>query len=335
VAKVGQQLGVRYVVEGSIRRASKRVRVTAQLIDAATGNHVWAERYDRDLEDIFAVQDDVVQSIVAALAERVSAAEVERMTRRPITDMAVYDLILRAHHQLGIWTNESYMKARELLHVAVELDPNCAQAHGMLSWCCVFLNWFEGELESSLDVAMESARQALSLDPHCVEAHFGLGWIYLLSAEHDTALHHFETAVKLNPNNADTILHLGYCRAMLGDPQAGLETIGQSLRLNPYHPDWYHESFGEVLYMAGSYKGAIEAFNRMGHKPPWSHGYLAASYAQLGRMDAARAAAQTFEDAAIEGFTVKDYIEMDLPMYREKAIKDHWLEGYRKAGLKV
>ncbi len=335
ISEVGRKLGVRYVVEGSVRRSGNRVRVTAQLIDATTGNHVWAERYDRDLEDIFAVQDAVVQAIVAALVQRVSAAEVERTRRRPATDLAVYDLILRAQHHMGIWTNEDYVNAQELLEKAVDLDPNCAQAYGTLAWCRAYLTWFEAESQVPGKTAFDAGRRALSLDPQIVEAHSGLGNAHLQAGEHEQALHHFETAARLNPNNAHVILQLGYCRAMVGDLEQGLKLLRRAMRLNPYHPDWYHESFGEALYMAGSYKGATEAFNRMGHKAPWSHGYLAASYAQLGRMDAARAAAQAFEDAAIEGFTVKDYIEMDLPMYREKAIKDHWLEGYRKAGLKV
>jgi TolB-like protein len=335
VSEVGRKLGVRYVVEGSVRRSGNRVRVTAQLIDAATGNHVWAERYDRDLEDIFAVQDEVVQAIVATLARQVSAAEVERATRRPIADMAVYDLILRAQHHIGVWTNEDYVTARELLRRAVELDPNCAQAHGTLAWCLVFLTWFEGEVESPLDAGIESAKRALRLDPQTVEAHAGLGHAYLMRGEHEPALHHFETAVRLNPNNANTILHLGYCRVLMGDPAAGVREMHRSMRLNPYHPDWYQESFGEALYMVHDYPGAVEAFNRMSHKPPWTHGYLAASFAQLGRLAEAVNEVQAFRDAAKAGYSAEDYIAMDLPMYGDPAIRDHWLEGYRKAGLAV
>ncbi len=335
VPEVGRKLGVRYVVEGSVRRSGNRVRVTAQLIDAATGNHVWAERYDRDLEDIFAVQDEVVQSIVATLAERVSAAEVERTTRRPIADMAVYDLILRAHHHMGIWTIEDYLKARDLLEKAVEIDPSCAQAHGTLAWCSAFVTWFEGEAEAPLNDAFESARRALSLDPQITEAHSGLGWAHLISGEQEQALHHFETVVRLNPNNANALCHLGYCRAVLGNTQGGLTLLRQAMRLNPYHPDWYQESLGEALYMARDYAAAVEAFNRMGQKPPWTHGYLAAGYAQLGRMDEARDEAQAFRDAAKEGYSAEDYIAMDLRMYRDQSIKDHWLEGYRKAGIEI
>ncbi len=107
------------------------------------------------------------------------------------------------------------------------------------------------------------------------------------------------------------------------------------MRLNPYHPDWYQESLGEALYMVRDYAAAVEAFNRMGQKPPWTHGYLAAGYAQLGRMDEARDEAQAFRDAAKEGYSAEDYIAMDLRMYRDQSIKDHWLEGYRKAGIEI
>ena len=335
VAEVGRKLGVRYVVEGSVRRSGNRVRVTAQLIDATTGNHVWAERYDRDLEDIFAVQDEVVQAIVATLAQQVSAAEVERTTRRPITDMAVYDLILQAHHHIGVWTEEDYLKAQGLLEKAVEIDPNCAQAYGTLAWCSVFLTWFEGDAEAPLQTAFDAGKRALSLDPQIVEAHTGLGHAHLLSGEHARALHLFETAVRLNSNNANGILHLGYCHVLMGNPETGLQEIRQALRLNPYHPAWYQESLGECLYMVRDHAGAVEAFNRMSHKAPWTHGYLAACYAQLGRMDEAREAVQAFRDAAKDGYSAEDYIRMDLPMYGDPSIKDHWLEGYRKAGLEI
>ncbi len=335
VSEVGRKLGVRYVVEGSVRRGGKRVRVTAQLIDAPTGNHVWAERYDRDLEDIFAVQDEVVQAIVATLAQKVSAAEVERTTRRPIADMAVYDLILRAQHHMGIWTGEDYLRARDLLEKAVEIDPNCAQAHGTLAWCRVFLTWFEGDLESPLDAAIESGKRALGLDPQGVEAHAGLGHAYLFKGMHEQALHHMETAVRLNPNNANAILHLGYCQALMGNPEAAVQEMRRAMRLNPYHPDWYRESYGEALYMVRDYAAAAESFNRMSHKAPWTHGYLAACYAQLGRLDEARNEVQAFRDSTKAGPTAEDYLEMDLPMYGDPAIRDHWLEGYRKAGIEV
>jgi TolB-like protein len=335
VSDVGRKLGVRYVVEGSMRRGGGRVRVTAQLIDAATGSHVWAERYDRDLEDIFAVQDEVVQAIVATLAQRVSAAEVERKRRRPVADLAVYDLILRAQYHMGIWTHEDYGKARDLLEKAVHLDPNCAQAHGTLAWCSAYLTWFEGESETPVKAAFDAGKRALSLDPRIVEAHSGLGHAYLLSGEHKQALHHYETAVRLNPNNANATCHLGYCRAMTGDLQEGLELLRRAMRLNPYHPDWYRECYGEGLYMTRDYAGAIEAFNRMSHKAPWTHYFIAACYAQLGRDSEAREEMRSFRNAAKQGYSAEDYIAMDLLIYGEESIKDHWLDGFRKAGLDV
>lgn len=335
VSEVGRKLGVRYVIEGSVRRSSRRVRVTAQLIDATTGNHVWADRYDRDLEDIFAVQDEVVRAIVATLAERVSAAEVERTTRRPIADMAVYDLILRAQHHMGIWTSDDYIRARKLLERAVELDPECAQAHGTLACCNVYLTWFEAELESPYGAAVKSGMRALSLDPQAAEGHAGLGNAYLFLGKHEQALHHLEAAVQLNPNNANAIMQLGYCHAFMGEPEMAVQEMLLAMRLNPYHPDWYRESYGEVLYMVRDYAGAIQAFNRMSHKAPWTHGYLAACYAQMDRLNEAWDEVRAYKDAAKEGYAAEDYIKLDLPTYKNPLIRDHWLEGYRKAGLKV
>jgi adenylate cyclase len=249
--------------------------------------------------------------------------------------MAVYDLILRAQHHMGIWTSEDYIKARDFLQRAVDLDPNCAQTHGTLAWCSAFVTWWEGEAAAPLKIAFDAGKRALSLDPQIAEAHTGLAWAHLMSGEHEQALHHFETAVRLNPNNANAVQHLGYCRAMLGDPEAGLNAMRQSMRLNPYHPDWYRESLGEVLYTVRDYAAAVEAFNHMSQKAPWTHYYLAATYAQLGRIAEARDEVQAFKDAAKEGYSAQDYIAMDLPMYGDPSIKDHWLEGYRKAGLEI
>ncbi len=122
---------------------------------------------------------------------------------------------------------------------------------------------------------------------------------------------------------------------MLGDPQEGLTLLRQAMRLNPYHPDWYQESFGELLYMTRDYEAAVEAFNRMSRKAPWTHYYLAACYAQLGRKDEARDELRAFRDTAKEGYSAEDYIAMDMPTFGDPAIMDHWLEGYRKAGLEI
>ncbi len=126
-----------------------------------------------------------MHSIVATLAEQISAAEFERLKRRPAANMAVYDLILRAYHHLGIWTKEDYLKAQELLQRAVDLDPDCAQAHAMLAWCCTFLMWFGGDEEALLKLALESGNRALKLDPRSSEAHSGLGWAHYMSGRHE------------------------------------------------------------------------------------------------------------------------------------------------------
>jgi len=338
LSEVGRELGVRYLVEGSVRRAGNRVRVTAQLVDAVGGNHIWADRYDRELADIFAVQDEVVQAIVATLAQRVSAAEVARSARYagPETaapSLAVYDLILRAHHHIGVWARADYLKARDLLKEALAIDPDCAQAHGSLAWCSAFLTWWEGEDAVPVADAMAAGKRALALDPKIVEAHTGLAHAYLMSGAHKQALHHIETAVSLNPNNANALCHLGYHRSVMGDSPAGLRLIGEAIRLNPYHPDWYLESYGEILYMARDFEAAVEAFNRMTHMAPWSYGYLAAAYAQLGAIADAREAVAACRGLAKEGLSAEDYVRMDLPIYGSEDVKALWLEGYRKAGL--
>ena len=335
LSEVGQKLGVRYLVEGSVRRAGTRVRVTAQLIEAASGHQLWADRYDRELEDIFALQDEVVQAIVATLAKRVSAAEVKRTTRHPIADMAVYDLILRAHHHMGIWTKEDCIKSVELSRRAVALDPNCAQAHGTLAWCTACTTWFDWEDTMHFAEAKQAGKRALDLDPHIVEAHTGIAHAHLMSGEHDQALPHFETAVRINPNNANAVCHLAYCRALMGNPRDGVALIRHALRLNPYPPDWYHECLGEILYMVLDYSAAVEAFNRMHHKASWTYGYMAACFAQMGQCDAALTAVQTFRNAARGGRSAEEILTSDLLMYWDPAINDHWLNGYRKAGLRV
>lgn len=336
LAEVGAKLGVGYLVEGSVRRANERVRVTAQLIEVESGAHVWAERYDRDLEDVFQVQDEVVRSITAALAERVSNFEAERLSRRAVPDLQAYDLILRAHARIAMWTGEHYREAQSLLIRAIELDPQCAQAYGSLAWCKAFLAWFEGETLTPIKEAIDLGKQALELDQRILEAHTGLGWAYLLSGKGKTALRHFEMATQLNPNSATAKLHLGYCKVVQGDPKGGLEDMEMAMRLNPLCPDWYYESLGEGLYMIGDYEGALDAFRRMNQMAAWTHGYIAATYAQLGQMEEAEVELEKFRCGISNDHTAEYYIlELDLPMYGDPKVRDRWLEGYRKVGLKV
>jgi tetratricopeptide (TPR) repeat protein len=269
------------------------------------------------------VQDEVVRSIVATLAQRVSAVEVERGKRRPFADMAVYDLILRAYHHMGSWTAADFLEAQELLLKAIALDTNCAQAHAALAWCCTTLTWFEGETDQPRKMALEAGRRALSLDSHCVDAHTGLGWCYLSSGEHAQALHHYKMALRLTPNSADTHIHLGYGYAQMGESKKGLDLIRLAMRLNPLPPDFYFETLGEALYLAGDYAAAIESFKRMSHLAPWTHGYLAACLAQMGRADEARAEVALFKDSAKEGYTPADYLQMELLLYGAASVKDH------------
>jgi adenylate cyclase len=330
--EIAREFGVEYVVEGSVRKAADRVRVTVQLIDGETETHVWAERYDRKLADIFEIQDEVTSSIAATLFGRVEAARHDRVQRKRTDNMAAYEYVLTGkvlHH----WSNrEANAQAQHMLNRAIELDPNYAHAHAWKA-CVTGQAWLHGWCENrdaTLEVILGALQTALSLDDNDADVHRILGALKLNFNEHDKATYHQERALSLNPNSDLIVVQQGELLTWLGRPAEGIEWIRRAMRLNPYHPERFWSHLGRAQYTARLYADAIESFSKLTAPDHTHHAFLAASSAQLGNSTAAGAHArevlQRQPTFSIEGF-------LGTLHYQQPADSEHMREGLRKAGL--
>jgi Predicted integral membrane protein len=235
IADVGRKLGVQYVVEGSVRRTGPRIRITAQLIDTATSNHIWAERYDRDAEDIFAVQDEVVQRIASALFGQVEDAGAKRAKRKHPENLAAYDYLLRGleHHQRAAIGDLA--SARPLLKKAIEIDPEFAIAHA----CLALVDINEWDFQGSPDLlnsAFLGAQKAVELDEDDPRCHVILGYVCVFMKQLERAEFHHRRAITLNPNDAHINAHMGLLSAYNGDARGAIQWLSKAFRLNPYPP---------------------------------------------------------------------------------------------------
>jgi adenylate cyclase len=332
VEDVGRELGVDYVAEGSIRKAGNRLRVTVQLIDAATGNHVWAERYDRELTDIFDLQDELTRTIVAALPRRLESADVERIRRKLPSDMGVYERLLRAkvcHHR---GSPEDNSEAMQLLDQAIELDPEYASAYAWKA-CTLSQACARGYCELSDELYEEMwdlTRKAVSLDENDLECVRILSEYGIEERRFDDAQLYNEKALRLNPNDPRLVAQRGEILTWLGRPEDGIEWIEKAMQLDPHDADAWAHLLGRALFGARRYEEAIGAFKRV-PRPQYGHyAYLAACHAQLDRDEEAKA-----ESAQVlvmkPDFTAKSFAESLF--YKGQADRDHLMDGLRKAGL--
>ncbi len=326
VRGIAEDLGVRYLLEGSARRAAGRVRINAQLVDAVSGDHLWAERFDRSLDDIFAVQDEVTGKIVEALLGRLRAAPPRNRPR----SIEAYDLCVRARKLMDD-TPQMAQEAHLMLTRAVSLDPQYAEAYRWLAmnhW----MGWVHsgGPAETSRRVALELARKAVAIDANDA----GSRWVlaYLLAYDHRFAEAdaEFAKAIALDPNEADTWAALSDIAVLAGQVEEGLEHIRKAFRLNPFPASWYYLTLGQAQYAASEYQAAVETLRRDETYRTSSRRFLAASLAQLGRLDEARAETELFL-VANPHFTTRHWAATEP--FRDAATLEHFVDGYRKAGL--
>ena len=332
IQDVAREFGVQYVVEGSVRKAGNRVRVTVQLIDAETDRHVWAERYDRELEDIFAIQDEVIAAIVATLPGRVEQATYDRAGRKPTDSMAAYELVLAGkvlHHRSN---PEANAEALQLLERALALDPNYAHAHAWKA-CVLGQTWVNGwckDRDLVWSRVVEELQAALGLDDNDSDVHRILAAVSLTSDDHGKAMYHQERGLALNPNNDLIVVQQGELLTWLGRPEEGIEWIRKAMRLNPYHPERFWNHLGRAYFVARRYAEAIEAFRRITRPDASHHAFLAAAHAQLGDAAAARAHATEVltRDPA---FTLATYLA--TLHYKQPEDLEHHRAALLEAGL--
>jgi adenylate cyclase len=339
IRQVGRELGVRYVLEGSIRRAGDRVRISAQLVDAVTGAHRWAERYDRELKDVFAVQDEVSRAIVATLVAQVDKAEAERTLLKPPETWQAYDFFMRASaiysaFRLSFNVADLY-EARQLLDRSISLDPNYARAYAMLS-STHLLAWTyaldEDHLSpTALGRAHRLARKAVELDPNLPIAHAHLGYVLTFQGQHEQSIAEFEKAMALNPNFTDWRFGIALNRS--GHPARAAQVVETHMRYDPFYAPAAPGVLGLARYMLKQYSETLPPMRECTSRAPnfrSGHVWLAANLAQLGRLDEARAEAA--EVLRIEPKYTIDGTERRLFLHKAENA-EHLFDGLRKAGL--
>ncbi|TET85022.1 MAG: tetratricopeptide repeat protein, partial [Desulfobacteraceae bacterium] len=335
IAEVGQELGVRHLLEGSVRKADDRVRITAQLVDATTEGQLWAERYDRDLKDIFSLQDEVAQKIVAALAVKLTEDEEKRLVRKYTDNMEAYDSFLQGLEYKNRFTKEANIQARQMYERAIDLDPEFAAAYALLG-LTHFHEWSLGWSQDpqSLEQAFELAQRAIALDDSLPKAHAILGEVYLWKKRHEQAIAELEKTIALNPNDADGIARLGNILNWTGRPGKAIGLVKKAMRLNPMYPTWYLWNLGHAYFLTGRYEEAIETLHRvLDHNPGFlpAHVYLTCSYIELGRHEEARAEAA--EVMKLSPQTSTEAWRQRIP-YKDQAVLERLFDSLRKAGLK-
>ncbi len=326
IAAVREKLGVRFVVEGSVRKTGSRFHFTARLIDAATESHLWAERYDRDAENVFAVEDEITRTIAATLEGRVAAAGAEQSRRMPAKDWAAYDYFLQGRE----WAHRyDFVKAEPYFARAVELDPGFAQAHAWRANAWLTKYWLDRQAEH-MEQALLSARRALSLDDADAWCHTMMGFVLTHHGRLDVAGPHFDRAIALNPTDVQIAMLRAWWLARVGRADEALEILDVAMRRDPFPPNWFWELRGIALMQARRYEDAIQALGRMSDLHVWDHAYLAACYARLNRFGEARtAAAEVLRmDPA---FTASRYVQIEH--FKSPADLEHLLNGMLKAGL--
>lgn len=331
VREVAARLGAQYLVEGSVRKIGERVRVTVQLVDAANDAHIWADKYDRQLDDIFAIQDEVTAAIAATLPGRLEAAQRDQLSRTKPANMAAYECALAAkvlHHRSSVADNS---QAQSLIDRAVALDPGYAHAHAWRA-CILGQAWVHGwcaDKDATWAEIVAELERALALDDNDADVHRILAAVNVNNNELTMARYHQERALFLNPNYDLVVVQQGELLTWLGRPEEGVEWIRKAMRLNPHHPERFWSHLGKAHFAARQYGEAIEAFMHLSAMDEVQHAFAAACYGWLGdtiaanaHMEKVRALAPQF---SIEGF-------LGTLHYAQESDTEHMREGLVKAG---
>lgn len=340
IRQVGRELGVRYVLEGSVRRGGDRVRITAQLIDSSDGSHRWAENYDRELKDVFAVQEELARTIAAILEAHISKAEAERTLLKPAATWQAYDHYVRAAATWALfqssWKLESLLETRRHIANALSIDPKYARTYSLLA-STHRVAWFNPLNEeylnpSALDEAISLARTAIELDPNLPEAYAELGYNLVRKRDFDAATSAVERAIELEPNFVN--YRIAAVLINVGEAARAIEVAKTQMRLDPFHPHFAPLMIGEACYLLKQYDEAQRWLGQCTARAPnhqYGHAFLAATYAQLGRLEDARV-----EAAEVLRVNPKYSIretQKRVSFFKRSEDMEHLVDGLRKAGL--
>lgn len=337
VPEMAKALGVRYVLEGSVRKAGNRVRVTAQLIDASNGGHIWASRFDRELTDIFAVQDELTQEIVAALKLNLTHGDQDRLVQGRAVDIGAYELLLRGREQASAHTRTGNIAARSLAADALAIDPDYAAAQALISFTHVldYINAWSNDPEASLRIGLDLAQQAVEMAKEQPNGHFALGMACMWNRELDRARAEVQQGLTLSPNSADLLMLMAHIQIFSGDPAAALETLNESRRLDPHHPEVLFQFLADAHFSLGEYEQAIAVIEQrlqQNAQSETAYALLASCYGHLGRPKESRQAWEKVLQIN-PNFSVERRRRV-LP-FRNPEDFNRRVDGLRKAGLSV
>lgn len=337
VKDVAQKLGVQYVVEGSVRKAGNRIRVTAQLIDALGGGHVWADKYDRLLEDIFEVQDDVVRAIVAVLPGRIAEAGAEHARRKPTSNLSAFDFLLRGNHALAR-RGDGIRTAINFYEEAIERDPECAPAYAMIGIAEGMSVWdLSTYNDNPLDRAYKFAKRSLELDPGDYRSHGAFGEAARQLGQPGIAREHLTRAHELNPNSAQVLGYLAMLQAYGGEPETAIETYQGALKLDPFSVEYLRKEVpAEAYFNMRRYEDSVAVLESMLKLPIfYVHQQLAMCHAFLGNEDKFQHHLAAYRAELPESYDEMLLFESHMRICATEADAEHWREGYRRTGLDV
>ena len=314
------------MLEGSVRRAGQRVRIAAQLINAASGNHLWAERYDRELTHIFAVQDDVARTIAATLEGRVAASGAEQAKRRSTRDWVAYDYLLQGRAQLNRY---NLTEAEPFFARAIELDDGYAQAYALRAEALIGKYWHDMRADT-MEQAMDCAHKALLLDDADPWCQLAMGFVLTHRGQRDLAAPYYDRAISLNPTDIQVAYSRAWWLSRVGRANEALESLDNAQHRDPFPPESVWEVRAIALLVARRYEDAIQSLGHMSHLHAWDHAYIAICHAYLNRPAEARTAASEVLRTDPQ-FTVSRYAKIEG--YTLPAELKHLVDGMRKAGL--
>lgn len=335
VREIARELGVRYILEGSQQKSGQKLRVTVQLIDAVAGNHVWAQTLDRDLADIFTMQDEITRAVAAQVGAKLIEEAKEAATRADPARLNAFQNWLRGEKYLYQFTRESNEQARRAFQDAVAADPDMARAHAGLAWADISAyrwNWADGDRDKLLASARTEAQTAVNLAPRDYATHQVMAYVAMQAGDVDASIVKLREALQLNPNAADIRASLAEALAYAGQVQESIDVMQEAIRLDPHHPDWYNWVLGWDQWYVGDCQEGLASITRMRQLPNLARRTLASLYVCLGQVDQARAVMAEFLKQE-PGYTIDDVRLSLTQKYQNPSDLERWIDDLRKAGM--